>query len=94
MREHRRHERYPIEVEVEVVLPKKILRSEKRRMRTRDMSQGGLYLESDGKPLPPAGAELRVRVIHDHAGAEPMPVVRARVVRVDPQGMAVSFLDP
>lgn len=94
MREHRRHERYPIEVEVEVVVPKKLLFSEKRRMRTRDMSQGGLFLEADGKPLPSVGAELRVRVIKEQAGEEPMPVVRARVVRVSQDGMAVTFLEP
>jgi hypothetical protein len=94
MKEHRQHERFPIEVEVEVVLPKKLLFSEKRRMRTRDMSQGGLFLETDGRPSPPVGAELRVRVINDDPGAEPMPVVRARVVRVNKDGMAVSFLEP
>jgi len=94
MKEHRRHERYPIEVEVEVVLPKKMLFSEKRRMRTRDMSQSGLFLEADGKALPSVGAELRLRVINEQPGAESMPVVRARVVRVNSEGMAVSFLEP
>jgi hypothetical protein len=94
MKEHRRHERYPIEVEVEVALPRKLLFSEKRRMRTRDMSQSGLFLEADGKPLPPVGAELRLRVIRDPSEGEPMPLVRARVVRATPQGIAVCFLEP
>lgn len=91
MRDKRQHERYPIEVEVEVVIPK-LLRNQRRRMRTRDMSHGGLFIASDGKPLPPPGAELRLRVIGDGGDGEPMPVVRARVVRLSDEGMAVEFL--
>lgn len=92
MKEHRRFERYPIEVEVEVVIPK-VLLDQKRVMRTRDMSNGGLFIATDGGPLPPMGAELRVRVIQQGQGGEPMPVVRARVVRVSAEGMAVAFQD-
>lgn len=91
MKEHRRFERYPIEVEVEVVIPKMLL-DQKRIMRTRDMSNGGLFIATDGSPLPPMGAELRVRVIQQGQG-EAMPVVRARVVRVSAEGMAVAFQD-
>jgi hypothetical protein len=93
MRENRRFERYPIEVEVEVVVPRP-LRDHKRLMRTRDMSHGGLFIATDGDPLPPMGSELRVRVIREESAAEePMPVVRARVVRVSDEGMAVAFQD-
>lgn len=93
MRENRRFERYPIEVEVEVVVPA-ALRDQKRVMRTRDMSNGGLFISTDGAPLPPMGSELRVRVIQNQQGGDPMPVVRARVVRVSAEGMAVAFQDP
>jgi len=92
MRENRRFERYPIEVEVEVVVPA-ALRDQKRVMRTRDMSNGGLFISTDGAPLPPMGSELRVRVIQNQQGGDPMPVVRARVVRVSAEGMAVAFQD-
>jgi hypothetical protein len=92
MKEYRRFERYPIEVEVEVVVPK-VLFDQKRVMRTRDMSNGGLFIATDGAPLPPMGAELRVRVIQQGQDGEPMPVVRARVVRVSAEGMAVAFQD-
>ena len=93
MRENRRFERYPIEVEVEVIVPA-VLRDQKRVMRTRDMSNGGLFISTDGAPLPPMGSELRVRVIQSQqGGSDPMPVVRARVVRVSAEGMAVAFQD-
>lgn len=91
MRDQRQHERYPIEVEVEVTIPK-WLRAERRRMQTRDMSHGGLFIAHDGRPMPPVGAELRVQVIREGGDGEPMPVVRARVVRLTPEGMAVEFL--
>lgn len=90
MSDKRQHERYPFEVEVEVIVPK-LFWGQRRVMRTRDMSHGGLFIESDGRPLPPLGAELRVRVLQGGEGQE-MPVVRARVVRVTPDGMAVEFL--
>lgn len=91
MRDKREHERYPIEVEVEVVIPK-LFRDQRRRMYTRDMSHGGLFIAGDGKPMPPAGAELRLRVIRAGGDGEPLPVVRARVVRLTADGMAVEFL--
>lgn len=91
MSDKRQHERYPIEVEVEVIVPK-LLRDQRRRMQTRDMSHGGLFIASDGRPLPPLGAELRLRVIREDGDGEPMPVVRARVVRLTAEGMAVEFL--
>ena len=93
MRDKRQHERYPIEVEVEVVIPK-LFRDQHRRMQTRDMSHGGLFIANDGKTLPPLGAELRLRVIREGGDGEPMPVVRARVVRLTAEGMAVEFLPP
>lgn len=93
MKEQRRFERYPLEVEVEVVIPR-VLPEQKRLMRTRNMSNGGLFIATDGDPLPPMGAELRVRVIQQPGpGGEPKPVVRARVVRVLQEGMAVAFQD-
>lgn len=92
MKEHRRFERYPIEVEVEVVIPR-TLDDRKRIMRTRDMSKGGLFIATDSAPLPPMGAELRVRVLEQGQGAAARSAVRARVVRVSAEGMAVAYQD-
>ena len=92
MRENRRHERYPIVVDVEVTLPG-MLRKQRRRFRTRDMSDSGVFLEADGKPLPPPGAEVTVQVVGGPDG-ETHPIVPARVVRVNATGMAVTFLKP
>ncbi|HJW81767.1 MAG TPA: PilZ domain-containing protein [Acidiferrobacterales bacterium] len=90
MRENRRDERYPISVEVEVMIPG-FWKKRRQMLRTRDMSNSGVFLESGNQPCPPVGAELEVR-ISGPVGGEAPPVVRARVVRVSGDGMAVVFI--
>jgi hypothetical protein len=57
--------------------------------RTRDMSDGGVYLFVDINPGLEVGTEVGVQA--QDASAE-MPRVRARVVRVEAGGMALMFL--
>jgi hypothetical protein len=90
MRENRRHERYPISVEVEVMIPG-FWRKRRRMLRTRDMSDSGVFLVCDAKSCPPVDTEVQVRIIGSGDG-EVLPLVRARVVRVGGDGMAVTFL--
>ena len=90
MRENRRHERYPITVEVEVMIPG-FWRKQRQMLRTRDMSDSGVFLECEAKSCPPVCAEVQVRVIGPRDG-EVLPRVRARVVRVSSDGMAVTFI--
>ena len=90
MRENRRDERYPITVEVEVMIPG-FWKKRKRILRTRDMSNSGVFPECDGQPCPPVGTDLEVR-ISGPVGGEESPVVRARVVHVTQDGMAVVFM--
>ena len=90
MRENRRDERFPITVEVEVLIPG-FWKKRKRKLSTRDMSNSGVFLLSGSEPCPPVGTELEVRVLGP-AGGEALPVVRSRVVRVTPDGMAVVFV--
>jgi len=92
MRENRRHERYPITVEVEVMLPG-FWKKRRRILRTRDMSNSGVFLECSGASCPPVGTELEVRISGLVDGEAP-PLVRARVVRVTRDGMAVVFISP
>jgi hypothetical protein len=90
MRENRRHERYPISVEVEVMIPG-FWSKRTRMLHTRDMSDSGVFLVCDARSCPPVGAEVQVRVIGPGDG-EVLPRVRARVVRVGSDGMAVTFI--
>ena len=89
MRENRRHERFPITVEVEVMIPG-FWKTRRRMLRTRDMSDSGVFLECEGSSCPPVNTRVQVRVIRPGDG-EMLPRVKARVVRVDRDGMAVTF---
>ncbi len=90
MREHRRHERFPFSVEVEITY-QGLVRKKRQHYFTRDMSDGGVFLEGKGSRCPPVGTLLEARVLGTVGGEAP-PVVQARVVRVDPDGMAIAFL--
>jgi len=90
MKENRRDERFPITVEVEVLIPG-FWKKRKRILRTIDMSNSGVFLECDEKSCPPVGTKLEVR-ISGTVGGEAPPLVQAKVVRVTRNGMAVVFL--
>jgi c-di-GMP-binding flagellar brake protein YcgR len=92
MREQRRHERIPIEVEVEIAIPG-LFRRQRRILRTRDVSHGGAFVVGDGRASPPVGSEIEIRLTGLVEGQAP-PVVRAKVVRVTAEGMAIAFLAP
>jgi len=57
------------------------------------MSNSGVFLECSGASCPPVGTELEVRISGLVDGEAP-PLVRARVVRVTRDGMAVVFISP
>lgn len=87
MHNKRRHERYPLTVEVELVDPA----TGKSVVQTKDLSDGGLFLRLGAKPWPSIGAVVTVRVRETGDGAAP-PLLRARVVRVTAEGIGLEFL--
>jgi hypothetical protein len=90
MKDKRREERVPLEVEVEVTIPGLLWRK-KRILRTRDLSNSGVFVSCDGRQCPPIGTEIEIRLTGLVEGQEP-PVVRAQVVRIVPEGMGIIFL--
>lgn len=87
MHNKRRHERYPVTVEVELVDST----TGKSIVQTKDLSDGGLFLRLGAKPWPSIGAVVTVRLNESADGATP-PLVRARVVRVTAEGIGLEFL--
>lgn len=87
MRNKRRHERYPLTVEVELVDSA----TGKSVVQTKDLSDGGLFLRLGAKPWPSIGSVVTVRVSETGYGAAP-PLLRARVVRVAAEGIGLEFL--
>jgi PilZ domain len=90
MNEKRRDERVPLEVEVEVTVPGLFWRK-KRILRTRDLSHNGVFVTCDGRQCPAVGTEIEIRLTGLVEGQDP-PVVRARIVRIVEEGMAIQFL--
>ncbi len=87
MTEQRRHERIPLTVEVELVDPA----IGKFIANTRDISDGGVFVRLGPKPWPELGATVTVRV-NQMLGDEAPPLLRARVVRVSAEGVALAFV--
>jgi hypothetical protein len=83
----RRHERYPVTIEVELVDPA----IGTLIVQTKDLSDGGLFLRLGARPWPRIGAVVTVRVKETGDGATP-PLLRARVVRMTAEGIGVEFL--
>jgi hypothetical protein len=86
--EKRRHERFKVPQPVEVTWPDGRVST----MITRDVSDGGVFLESHDEPMPEIGAEVLLKV-KGMLGDEEPPTVRSRVVRVVPDGIGLCFVD-
>lgn len=86
MSERRSNNRLGIKLEVE-------LRSEEQEqnLQTRDLSNSGVFLEKGEHQLPPVDSIVYLRVKSQFEDGE-APLVKARVVRIDDQGIALKFL--
>lgn len=89
--ERRNNNRLGIRLEVE-------LRAEDKEcsLQSRDLSNSGVFLEKGEQPLPPVdniGVDsiVYLRVKSQFEDGDP-PLVKARVVRIDDQGIALQFL--
>ena len=87
--ELRRHLRIGLVVEIELTLPGQ----ETVHVRTKNISDGGLFLVVDGLQLPPVGTEVTVRLKNQLGDGEEPPVNRAMVVRHEPDGIGLEFVE-
>lgn len=87
--ENRKHLRIGLVVEIELTLPEHGLIN----VRTRNISDGGLYLILDDIELPPIGTEVAVRLKNQLGDGEEPPINRARVVRHETDGIGLEFLE-
>lgn len=89
MADKRNSERLGIRLEVEV---EPGTNGDKSSLHTRDISNSGVFLECcDGK-LPEVGSIVVIR-IKQALGEGEAPAVKAEVVRIDKDGIALKFLD-
>ncbi|MCU7939150.1 MAG: PilZ domain-containing protein [gamma proteobacterium symbiont of Bathyaustriella thionipta] len=59
-------------------------------VKTKDISDGGIYLLSLITGLPPVGSQVKVQLIDTPFEA---PVLDMIIVRMDPHGIGLKFLD-
>ena len=86
--ENRKHLRIGLVVDIELTLQQGLI-----NVRTRNISDGGLYLILDDIELPPIGTEVAVRLKNQLGDGEEPPVNRARVVRHENDGIGLEFLE-
>jgi hypothetical protein len=58
---------------------------------TRDISDGGAFVLTEGMALPAMGEIVEVQV--QGLPGEPAPIVRMRVVRIDKDGIGLEFIE-
>lgn len=87
--ENRKHLRIGLIVDIELTLPGQ----KEISVRTRNISDGGLYLILDNITLPPVDTEVKVRLKNQLGDGEEPPVNRAMVVRHEPDGIGLVFLE-
>lgn len=87
--EQRKHLRIGLVVDIELSLPEK----GRVTVRTKNISDGGLFLILDEVELPPIGTEVQVRLKNQLGDGEDPPINRAMVVRSDPDGIGLEFLE-
>ena len=86
MSENRKTSRLGIELDVELLLDDLMC-----ELKTRDLSNGGVFLTKGNLELPPKGTIVHLRVKSSLADGDP-PLVKAEVVRVDQDGIALAFI--
>ena len=87
MSDKRRDQRIGIKLDVELEVEDK----EPSVLKTRDLSNSGVFLESASDSLPVEGSIVTIRIKQSFAEGE-APKVRAQVVRVDNEGIALKFI--
>ncbi|MCW9013486.1 MAG: PilZ domain-containing protein [Gammaproteobacteria bacterium] len=87
--ENRKHLRIGLVVDIELTLQDK----DPINVSTKNISDGGLFLVLDDIELPPVGTEVMVRLKNQLGDGEEPPINRAMVVRHDPDGVGLQFLE-
>lgn len=85
--ERRKHTRREVEVSTTVSMD-----GHQTVLKTKDLSDGGAFLQKGNSPIPAMGTIVFVEISPMENGGEPM-VVRAKVVRVAPDGFGIIFLE-
>lgn len=83
----REHQRTPMACRI------KIVHDELGEMmvKTRDISQSGVFVVLEPEQIPPVGSRVTGQI---QGLMEEAPIVEMEVVRVEPEGVGLRFIDP
>ena len=87
--EQRRHLRIGVEVDIEMT----VADHPAVDVHTRNISDGGLFIVIDNTPMPPVGTRVAVKLKHSLGDGEEAPTNQARVVRHEPDGIGLEFIN-
>jgi hypothetical protein len=87
MSDKRSEPRLGIRLEVELQLE-----GESASLHTRDLSNNGVFLETDQQQVPAVGTIVYIRLKQGLQEGE-APLVKAQIVRADKDGIALKFLE-
>ncbi len=82
----RKHERTPLQAKIKIIHQS----FGEMIVRTRDISMGGVYILTDQLEIPPPGTRIAGQIQDDYTDR---PVVEMEVVRVEPEGVGLKFVD-
>lgn len=82
----RRHIRTPLTCRIKVTYD-----NQEMLVKTRDISDGGVFIVLDPEQVPPVGAIVTGQV---QGMMEDAPILDMEVVRVEPAGVGLKFVNP
>jgi hypothetical protein len=89
MNDKRRYARIPLSTRVKITHPSfgSVI------VMTRNLSNGGVFLDTQGIELPPIGSILEGQVQDSPDEAPEAPIVKMKIVREEAEGVGVMFCD-
>jgi hypothetical protein len=87
-KDQRKYPRRPVVLDVELSFPS----GETKTVKSRDISEGGLFLVMESRDQPMLGEVIGVRLLGDSASVETLPSAAAIVVHQSNEGMGVAFI--
>lgn len=84
----RKYPRRPVELDIELSYPS----GEIITVKTRDISEGGLFLVLDDRDKPMLGEVIGLTLVGESAGRETLPSAEAVVVHRAGDGIGVAFI--
>ena len=91
MQDDERRQHHRIQVPLEVELTHESIGTV--MLKTRDLSDGGVFLVMKDQPIPPEGSLVKVRLKGAFDGGELPPATTMKVVRLEGLGVGLEFID-